>query len=257
MTVGRMSGFSNVDQSPSPDTLIEYLRSADRGLEAMKAYMTASAAQRSRGGPVLDLGCGLGFDLARLERAGVSAIGVDASLVMLARVEGPARTRLIAADAARLPLRDGSVDGVRVERVLQHVEHPEAVVAEIARVVDGDGFVLAFEPDYSTFTIDSDTQPPHFVSSLLLARHPRIGGELAEMFERAGFRVRDVVTESSRGYDLRRLPVDVNATLARAVTNSWVEQDAAAAWLAEQQARTDTARFRARWDKILLVASRA
>ena len=235
---------------------MDYLRTADRGLEAMKAYMTASVRQRGMGGLVLDLGCGLGFDLARLEQAGVSAVGIDVSLKMLSQAQTSARTRLIAADVTRLPIRDHSVDGCRVERVLQHVEQPEAVVVEIARVVDDQGFVLAFEPDYSTFTIDSDTQPPGFVSSFVLARHPRIGNQLATLFEDVGFRVRDIVTESSRGYELSRLPINVRSTLARAVADARVDASSVNAWLAEQEEKTDTGAFRARWDKVLVIASR-
>ena len=61
-------------------------------------------------------------------------------------------------DAARLPPRASSVDGCRVERVLQHVLSPAAVVEEIVRVVRPGGFLAAFDTDYGTYSAETDDE---------------------------------------------------------------------------------------------------
>jgi SAM-dependent methyltransferase len=50
------------------------------------------------------------------------------------------------ADAHNLPLRDGSVDGVWIQAVLEHVTDPNTVVAEIVRVLRPNGIVYAETP---------------------------------------------------------------------------------------------------------------
>jgi SAM-dependent methyltransferase len=54
-------------------------------------------------------------------------------------------TRLVC-DAHQLPFADGSVDGVVVQAVLEHVLDPHACVAEIHRVLSPDGLVYAETP---------------------------------------------------------------------------------------------------------------
>jgi SAM-dependent methyltransferase len=50
------------------------------------------------------------------------------------------------ADGHQIPLRDGSVDGVLVQAVLEHVLEPQRVVDEIHRVLRPDGLVYADTP---------------------------------------------------------------------------------------------------------------
>lgn len=267
-----MSAFGDVDAAGDDvgDRLLSYLQSTDAGLSAMKAYMVAAAGRAvGAGGVVVDVGCGLGADLDRLERAGLVPIGVDASARMLAaaanrvssselrQARGPGL--LVCARAEALPFGDGSVDGCRIERVLQHVASPEAVVAEVARIVRPRGFVAVFEPDFGTFTVDTDDDEAAALglpAAAMLVRHPDIGGRLAGLLEANGFRVDDIVTESSRGYAFDVLPVGGEPTLTRAAAEGRVGAEVAARWLAEQRARTAAGTFRARWDKICVVAHR-
>ena len=50
------------------------------------------------------------------------------------------------ADAHEIPLADGTVDGVLIQAVLEHVLEPERVVSEIWRVLKPDGVVYAETP---------------------------------------------------------------------------------------------------------------
>lgn len=253
-----MTGFSDVDASNRADELAAYLRAADAGLAAAKAYMAAAVRRAVDDGPVLDLGCGLGHDLVRIEASGLDAIGIDASREMLARsLEHPIVRRLALADAQALPFCAGAFSACRIERVLQHVAEPRRVLAEVSRVVRAGGCLVAFEPDYGTFRVDSDLpEGATLPFGLLRVRHPRVGGELRSMAEEAGFVVEDVVTEASFGQAVDELPIDVTAVLRRAVADGRVSAAVADAWLEEQRQRTDLGTFRSSWDKILVVASR-
>lgn len=254
-----MSGFSDVDASGTADSLAAYLRSADVGLAAMKSYMAFAAHRAVASQRVVDIGCGLGQDLDRLSALGMVPLGIEPSAEMLerARSERGVTSRLVRADGAQLPLASRSIDGCRIERVLQHVDEPESVLAEVSRVLRSDGFLAVFEPDYTTFRVDSEVIPDGAVPARLLrVRHPDIGHRLGELIERHDFEIDDVVTESSRGYSLSRLPIDASAVLHRAVTDGRAAFDVVEAWLDEQRKRTEDGTFRARWDKVLVVARR-
>ena len=252
-----MSAFSDVDASGAAERLIAYLDATDAGLAAMKSYVAAAAARAvPAGGLVLDLGCGVGHDLVRLDALGLTAVGIDTSGRMLELARGRGGDRLAQADGAALPCRAGSIDGCRIERVLQHVATPALVVAEVRRVLRPGGFVAVFEPDYTTFVVESDVVPDGSLpAAMLRVRHPEIGGALVELLEAEGFRIDDVVTESSRGYAVDRLPIGTALVLERAVADGRLDADTAARWTEEQRRRTVAGTFRARWDKVLAVAS--
>jgi ubiquinone/menaquinone biosynthesis C-methylase UbiE len=87
-------------------------------------------------GAVLDLPCGTGR-LARLFREmGIRQVGADLSLAMLALARSKGCGPLVVADAERLPLRDGAVDGIVSLRFLHHPLGPSRsrILAEMARV---------------------------------------------------------------------------------------------------------------------------
>ncbi|HEU4885889.1 MAG TPA: class I SAM-dependent methyltransferase [Longimicrobium sp.] len=79
---------------------------------------------------------GIGTD-ALYQSPGVEVVGFD--------VYASERTHLVA-DAHAIPLRDGSVDAVWIQYVLEHVLDPWRVVAEIHRVLRPGGLVYAETP---------------------------------------------------------------------------------------------------------------
>ena len=96
---------------------------------------------------VLDLGAGTGQGTSELKRRFSSAevIALDLSARMLA-VAGN-RSRLfrrfarVAADAQRLPLRNGSVDLIFSNLMLHWMAHPDAAIAESRRILRPDGLL--------------------------------------------------------------------------------------------------------------------
>jgi len=96
-----------------------------------------------RGSTVLDLACGTG-DLCRgLDDAGLRPVGMDLSYGMLAaaRTEAP----LVHADALRLPVPDGSVDGVTCGFALRNFVDLAPFFAELGRVVRPGGRIALLE----------------------------------------------------------------------------------------------------------------
>ena len=92
---------------------------------------------------VLDLACGTGDLCRELDAAGLRAVGVDLSFGMLAaaRTDAP----LLQGDALRLPIRDGSVDGVTCGFALRNLVDLAPFFAELRRVLRPGGRIALLE----------------------------------------------------------------------------------------------------------------
>ncbi len=133
---------------------------------------TVASLELPPGAAVLDLACGTGDLCDDLLRAGFGAIGIDFSAGML----GAAHTRapLLRADALRLPLRDGSVDGAVTGFALRNFTDLATFFGECARVLRPGGRLAAVDASEPT-------------NALLRAGHqlwfrrlvPRIGAALS------------------------------------------------------------------------------
>jgi 2-polyprenyl-6-hydroxyphenyl methylase/3-demethylubiquinone-9 3-methyltransferase len=87
---------------------------------------------------VLDLGCGGGFLSNHLAAHGHHVVGLDAtteSLVVARARDATGTVCYLRGDARALPLRDGSVDVVCAMDLIEHVDDPERLIAEAARVL--------------------------------------------------------------------------------------------------------------------------
>lgn len=115
------------------------------------------------GSRVLEVGCGLGFDaisLARIVGKSGRVVAVDCSRTMLQEARTRAESLGLCidfqlADAGHLETADDTFDCARVDRTLQHIPEPKKVLREMARVTKSGGRILAYEPDWGTFTIGS------------------------------------------------------------------------------------------------------
>ena len=95
------------------------------------------------GSRVFDLACGTGDFCRELRRAGYLPIGFDFSFGMLAnaRTDAP----LVQGDAQRLPVRDGSADGVTCGFALRNVVSLEELFEELGRVVRPGGAIALLD----------------------------------------------------------------------------------------------------------------
>nr|WP_206202881.1 malonyl-ACP O-methyltransferase BioC [Thioalkalivibrio sp. XN8] len=104
---------------------------------------------------ILDAGCGTGHGARALLRhyrgAGLVALDLAPGMLAQARRRRPWLRRLdtVCADAAAVPLADGSVDLVFSNLMLQWCNQPDAVFAEFRRVLRPGGLLLftTFGPD--------------------------------------------------------------------------------------------------------------
>lgn len=93
-------------------------------------------------GRVLDIGTGRGFAAVELARRGAGVTSIDMSEEMLASAYLHAIDAGVAdkiefqlADGGDLPFEEGSFEVVTMINVLHHLENPDAVLPEIARVL--------------------------------------------------------------------------------------------------------------------------
>ncbi len=135
---------------PRNDTL-QYVDLRDewwkpRGAFAMLHWIAAARAKHvpvatHADSVLVDIGCGAGVLAPHVSALGHRHVGIDvieASLTQ-ARERGVSP---VAGDATRLPLRSESADVVVAGEVLEHVTDPDALVAEVLRVLKPGGTLV-------------------------------------------------------------------------------------------------------------------
>lgn len=112
----------------------------------VRAGLRRFLAELTPSGPLLDVGSGIGGNLPVLS-AYASTLGCEISLAaaVLAKQQG----RVVVADAARLPVPSGAFGGAVCTEVLEHVDDPAGVFAEIARVLRPGGLAYVTTPNYA------------------------------------------------------------------------------------------------------------
>jgi len=106
----------------------------------------------SRHQVVADIGCGNGLYTAQLKRmAKINLIGIDGNPYGLeqAKKRGFDEIHLVEdLSCHRLPLEDNSVDLAICKDLLEHLLHPDLLVAEITRIVRPGGIFLVHVPNH-------------------------------------------------------------------------------------------------------------
>jgi ubiquinone/menaquinone biosynthesis C-methylase UbiE len=98
-------------------------------------------------GRAADLSCGTGNYALELARRGWQVVGIDRSMPMLRVAARKARSvsrvsALVQADAAALPVRDGSLDLVTLILGLEFMADPSTALREVRRVLRPGGCVV-------------------------------------------------------------------------------------------------------------------
>lgn len=246
----RAARFDDVDAAGAAEQ-IAYLdrQSASQFWRGLKAE-SIGLLGLSPGQRALDVGCGVGDEVRAMAAVCGSAVGVDASRRLVK--EAVARTSVdldatfVVGDAGELPFEPAAFDGVRIERVLQHVADPALVVAEMARVARPGAPVVAVEPDWDTMSIDGE---PFEVTMAVCRRwadsirQPRVGRSLPELLSGAGLErvsarvVTSIVSSLSFADDQYAL-LELAAASAEELGAGEVER-----WIADLRERDASGRF--------------
>lgn len=114
-------------------------------LECASARYSLLESLTRPGDLVVEVGCGTGVGLARLGEAGRRVVGADLVLANL-RVAAD-HSPVIAADAQRLPVRDGSAALTAILEAIYYMPDQRAAVAEMARATASGGRLVLSCPD--------------------------------------------------------------------------------------------------------------
>ncbi len=108
-----------------------------------------------RGGLISDVGGGSGL-LARLlieERRARDVVVIDPFLGLLKRGRGVRGVHPVAGVAEKLPLRDGSLDGVVINDALHHFSEPDRALSEAFRVLKCGFPIYIFDFDLASLPV--------------------------------------------------------------------------------------------------------
>ena len=122
----------------------EFLAGWDEGFYAKYADTLRPAQTGAR---ALDVGCGVGQVVRRLQEAGFDAHGVEVSEPNVAKATSfGLNCRMY--DGRQLPFPDRHFASVGALNVLEHVEAPEAFIGELVRVTEPGGRVVISSPNF-------------------------------------------------------------------------------------------------------------
>ena len=135
----------------------------------------------------LDVGCSAGFISDELAASGARTIGIDIDAPGLAKAKSlfGQRANFLSTDGAALPFPDGSIDVIVFNHIYEHVVDPDAVIAELHRVLSPEGVVYfglvnrlgVIEPHYRLPFLS-------YLSPPLADRYMRLTGKGDHFYER-------------------------------------------------------------------------
>ncbi|WP_172826051.1 methyltransferase domain-containing protein [Friedmanniella luteola] len=172
------------------------LQDRDRSIRRLRDWAVAGAGV-GPGLRVVDVGSGTGTmaqELASLvgPSGHVTAVEPNPALRGLAEeraAEAGSPAVFVDGLADALPLADGSVDVVWCERVLQHLDDPQAAVREHARVLAPGGCAVLLDSDHDTRVIAAVSPAVGRALNDAFLRgvtSPRVGRTIPELVVRAG-----------------------------------------------------------------------
>jgi ubiquinone/menaquinone biosynthesis C-methylase UbiE len=254
-TAGRRDlheGFRDPRRVPAGD-LVRFLEEADRlpGFRAIQHAMRRAIDPRA-GMRLLDAGCGIGLETARLawEHPEVEVTGLDRNAEVLEiarrRVDPPpANLRWVEGDLAALDLPEASFDAIRTERVLMYLPESDfpRVLGELVRLLRKDGRLALFELDYGANMLAPGDAGPAVVERAEEALFASLPQPLA------GRRIPRLLAESGLR-DVRAEPFSFTVSepvwrriVADTLTAGGEADAEVSAWLGEQNAAAGRGEF--------------
>ena len=162
-------GLLRLDPLPAPEELGSYYpanywfapdqSAASRMEEAYRRlvlrdhvqFVAAALGSSSARGPLLDIGCGGGLFLGMMRERGFRVIGLDnssdAARIAWSRQQVPA----VVGDAERAPLRAGSLGGLTMFHVMEHLYDPRAYLRAARELLAPDGRLVVQVPNAASW----------------------------------------------------------------------------------------------------------
>lgn len=138
---------------------INYLQNSRRLLVSLKEA-SYTYFKDINSGAIIDLGCGAGKDvieIAKIVGDGVKVIGIDHDPIMLEQGRADAKdlnnVEFVLSEASPLSFDNESINGLRTERVIQHLKEPQKVVDEVARILKPDSPFVIIETDWHSLSL--------------------------------------------------------------------------------------------------------
>jgi len=100
-----------------------------------------------KGSRLLDAGCGTGFFSVQAARLGANVISLDVGKNLLKETRRKGIAAVVAADAARMPIRDRSFDVVVSSECIEHTLSPPDTMRELIRVLRPGGWLVVTCPN--------------------------------------------------------------------------------------------------------------
>jgi SAM-dependent methyltransferase len=241
-----LGSFSRVDADPGADGLIAALdeQASLPAIQRLRAT-TAELLRPRLGDRLLDVGCGTGDvvrALAGLVGAHGTVVGIEPSATMLDEArrrtgESSHNVEFRSGDIARLDFDDATFDGVTCERVFQHLDTPDAALAELVRVIRPGGRIVVIDTDWGMHAIHG--ADPQLTSRVVQcwaanAANGWSGRRLPGLFVHAGLPEPAVVAETFTSTDGHRPMGPPFTTMAVVAEQSGaLSSDDAHTWLAQ------------------------
>jgi SAM-dependent methyltransferase len=244
-------GFTSVDTQANPGAWIDVLDRV-RAEPQYAAYKkrVAELLRPNEGGRYLEVGTGTGSDaLALASRFRVEVVGVDISRAMVEEAQRRGLRDAHVARAEALPFEADAFEGCWADRTVQHLEDPQAALAEMIRVTKPGGRVVVADPDYDTQVVDVADQELarrvlRFRADYAL-RNGTLAHRMAGLFVQAG--VTDVEVEAAtivlRDYTALDNVLGLRSWAATAEARGVLDADDVAAWEQTVDAAVAEGRF--------------
>lgn len=161
----------------------------------------------------IDLGCQAGYGTYALSGFAQNVLGVDLSEEAVAYASSSYRApnlRYEIGDVTDLPYEDGTFEAAVSFEVIEHLEHPQALVQEASRLLKEDGLFIVSTPDKQTYSNDRNFVDPHHLKEM----YPLEFEELLEQhFRHVQIYRQGALAGSIITPDPKTLPADGRATL--------------------------------------------
>jgi SAM-dependent methyltransferase len=172
-------------------------------LLALHAAGYRTVIERLGPGPLLDVGCGEGFESARFLSADRTVVGADYSAEAVGAAAGrwgPEGLHLVRTDAVALGLAEGSFRWACSSHLIEHFDDPEGHVRELARVLADYGTVFFLTPN-----APADFENPFHIH---LFEPPELRALLDRHFHEVTVQGLDAVPHVKADFAARRVKAD-------------------------------------------------